>query len=48
MLNEVTGFMRKGFGALAQVQGSDAAAAQLAREPIFVMETGQCWRLCGW
>ncbi|KAI7842946.1 hypothetical protein COHA_003453 [Chlorella ohadii] len=39
MLNEVTGFMRKGFGALAQVQDRDAAAAQLAKEPIFVMET---------
>lgn len=41
MLNEVTGFMRKGFGALAQVQDRDAAAAQLAKEPIFVMETGE-------
>ena len=42
MLNEVTGFVRKGFGALARVPNQAAAAEQLAREPIFVMDTGAC------
>ena len=38
----VPGKLRQGLGRLAGVQSLRAAAAQLAKEPLFCLETGVC------